>query len=175
MKKIVYSLVLVLILLVSMSGFVKAEMLTLNVSSNKDNVDINDEITITVDWKQPMQAADYVLNFDQGKFKFVSSDVDETFYKVDNSKLKMVWVSVDDTDKTKMTFKFKAIKSGKAKFSATVDGGFATGELVVPESYKMGDTIVNVNLTGIEKFGGIVIAVIVIAVILGFVSSRKRF
>ena len=174
-KKICYCFTLICIIFLMFCNSSKAETLVLNVISDKDKIDVGDEITVTVDWKQKMQAADFVLNYNQDKFEFIGSDIEETFYKADTSKVKVVWVSIDDTDKTKISFKFKALRSGNAKFSATVDGGFATGTLAIPESYKMGDTMVVVNKTIAEKIGAIAIGVVVVAIVFGIILTRKKW
>ena len=84
-----------------------------------------------------MQAADFVLNYDKDKVEYVSSSIGEDYLTNDaaNGKVKVVWISLNDKDMTKVSFTFKAKAEGTAKFSTEIDGGFANGEMVSPDTY----------------------------------------
>lgn len=171
MKKII-SIIFTLMIII-LNSVVYASTLNLEVTSNKEKVNVDEEIVVTIDWKEGMQAADFILNYDNKKFEFVSIDIEDKFYKIENSKLKIVWVSLDDTDKTSIDVTFKALKPGKANFWAEISGGFATGELVLPDNYNTGSTTVKVNGFTIEYIIPIVIAVVVIIIIIVLVSTKK--
>lgn len=173
MKKAI-NIIFLLIILLSITTSVYASTLNLEVTSNKEKVDVGEEIILTVDWKEEMQAADFILKYDNEKFEFISVDIDnELLYTNENSQIKVAWFSMDNTDKTNLNFVFKALKPGKAYFSTEIDGGFATGELVLPDNYSTGSTTVKVNGFAIEYIILIVIAVIILIVIIALISTKK--
>ena len=169
MKKIVSVINLLMIIL--LYSVVYASTLNLEVKSNKEKMEVDEEVVITVDWKEGMQAADFILKFDNTKFEFVSIDLEDKFYKVDNSQVKIAWFSLDDKDKTSINFVFKALNPGKAQFNVEIYGGFATGELVIPDNYTEGKTTVKVNGFTIETL--LYIAIPVIFIIIGVFVIKK--
>ena len=173
MKKIINVLIIALVLVMSLRPIVMASTLNLEVTSNKEKVDVDEEIVVTIDWKEGMQAADFILNYDDKKFEFVSINLEDIFYKVEKSKVKIAWVSLDDTDKTSIDVTLKALKPGKADFSTEISGGFATGELVSPDNYNTGSTTVKINGFIIEYITPIVIAVVVIIIIIALITTKK--
>lgn len=178
MKKAI-NIIFLLIILLSITTSVYALTLSLEVTSNKEEVAVNEEIIVTVEWKEGMQAADFILKYDNKKFEFISVDIDnELLYKNENSQIKVAWFSMDDTDKTNLNFVFKALKPGKANFSTEIDGGFATGELVLPDNYNTGSTTVKVKGFTMDFFVEffmiyVVIIIIVISIILIVIKRIK--
>ncbi|MBR6504213.1 MAG: hypothetical protein IKT41_00575, partial [Clostridia bacterium] len=136
LKKISMVVISILAILLIAGGVVNAATLTLKVTAEKE-VTVGGEITVTVDWTEGMQAADFILNYDKDKVEYVSSSIAEDYLTNDasNGKVKVVWISLNDKDMTKITFTFKAKANGEAKFSTEIDGGFANGEMVSPDSY----------------------------------------
>lgn len=173
MKKAI-NIIFLLVILISITTSVYALTLSLEVISNKEEVEVGEEIIITVDWKEGMQAADFILKYDNEKFKFISVNIDnELLYKNENSQIEVAWFSMDDTDKTNLNFVFKALKPGKANFSTEIDGGFATGELVLPDNYNTDSTTVKINGFTIENVIPIIIAIILILAIIILIRAKK--
>lgn len=172
MKKILSITFLLMIIL--LNSVVYALTLNLDITSNKEKVDVDEEIVVTVDWKEEMQAADFILNYDSSKFEFVNIDIENDFYTIKDNAIEIVWFSLDETDKTSISVTFKALNPGKAKFSTEIDGGFATGELVIPDNYNTNSTTVKVNgfTTGNIILG--VVAVIVLILIGVFILKRTK-
>lgn len=175
MKKRI-SIIFLLLMILLLNTVVYGATLNLDVKSNKENVEVGEEITITVDWKEGMQAADFILHYDEKKFEFANINIGDTFYKVEDGQVRIIWVSLDDTDKTSIDITFKALKPGKAKFETEIDGGFATGELVLPDNYNTGNTIVRVNgiTTTTYIIFGAIVAVVIILIIVFILKRTKR-
>ena len=134
-KVVVFIAVMVITLLVSVNC-IYATSLNLEVKTDKNTAQIGDNITVTVDWKDGMQAADYILKYDSEKLDYISSSISDTYInKSQAGTIGISWFSGDDTNLSKMTFTFKVKKEGTADFSVQVDGGFADGQMNVPESY----------------------------------------
>jgi len=137
LKKISMVVVALLAVLLIVGGAVNAATLTLKVATNKKELKVGEEVIVTVDWEEGMQAADFILNYDKDKVEYVSSSIGDDYLTNDaaNGKVKVVWISLNDKDMTKVSFTFKAKAEGEAKFSTEIDGGFANGEMVSPDSY----------------------------------------
>lgn len=169
-----------LIILVLVSGFIPvcvyANTLTLNISTNNEKVEIGNEINVTVSWNQEMQAADFNLNYDSEKLEYVKCNVDDMFVnnEVDNGVLKTAWVSIDDTTKKEIQYTFKVKKSGTATFTTKVYGGFATGELEIPDNYTEGK--LEIKIFGNDMIIYVIIGALVIvfiAMILNLIIRKK--
>jgi len=137
LKKIYMVVIAFVAILVMLGGVVNAASLTLKTTTDKKELAVGEKITLTVDWTDGMQAADFILNYDKDKVEFESSSIGEDYLTNDsaNGKVKVVWISLNDKDMTKITFTFKTKAEGEANFSTEIDGGFANGEMVSPESY----------------------------------------
>ena len=138
-RKIVLSLFFIFLLTISI---VNANTLKLDITTENKKIKKDEEITIKVSWNQKMQAADFTLNFDNNKLEYVNANIDEVFINTKDNKIKTSWASMDDTDKTEFEYKFKVKKVGNFKFTTTIDGGFADGNLVKPTDYKNGELII---------------------------------
>lgn len=174
MKRVINILTIIFVQLVLLGTVTMAFTLKLNVTSNKENLNVGEEVVITIDWKDGMQAADFILNYDSKRFEFVSIDIDDIFYKVEDSKVKIAWVSLDDIDKTSINIIFKALKPGKANFSTEISGGFATGKLVLPDNYDTGSTTVKVNRLTMEYILPIIVIVVVFIIIVLIVIKKTK-
>lgn len=137
LKKISIMIMAVTVILLMIGGVVNAAGLTLKTITDKKELSVGEEVTVTVDWTDGMQAADFILNYDKAKVEYVSSSIGDDYLTNDKAagKVKVVWISLNDKDMTKVTFKFKVIAEGEAKFTTEVDGWFANGEMVSPDSY----------------------------------------
>jgi len=91
-----------------------------------------------------MQAADFSLLYDNEKLEYISSDLEDVFVNNNNNKVIVSWFSDDNTDKTKIEFKFKAIEEGKVALRTKIEGGFATGELIQPDEYDEGNKTIEI-------------------------------
>ena len=168
-KKILIIIAAIFTLIILQSS-VFANELILTISTDNREIKVEDEIKIKVSWNKAMQAADFELNYDTTKVEYVKSDIDDV-YVTNNEKqgiVKTSWVSLDNTDKTEIEYTFKVKKGGKAKFTTTTDGGFATGELEIPSKYKEGELVLKIsgNYTIIY-----VIAIVVIIIIIIFIKK----
>jgi len=167
-RKIFVAFILFSIIILHISNLF-ASTLKLDITTDKEKIKKGDEFTITVKWDKEMQAADFTLNYDSKKLEFIESNIDDMF--IDNSekgKLKTAWVSVDDTNKTSIEYKFKAKKTGKMKFSTEVTGGFADGNLEMPSDYS--NATLTIGKTNILPF---IIIFIIIILLLIFLKNKK--
>ena len=123
-----------------------------------------------------MQAADFSLNYDSKKLQYIKSDIDDVFVNNDENKgiLNTSWVSLDDTDKNEIEYTFKVKKEGKTKFSTTVNGGFSTGQLEIPNNYNEGGLTVKIVGYHNTVLCVMVAGVLIIAIILLFSSKGRR-
>ena len=168
--KTIFITLLTIFTLIILKSSAFANELTLTINTDKEKIKIEDEIKIKVSWDKPMQAADFELNYDTKKVEYIKSDIDDV-YVANNEEagiIKTSWVSLDNTDKTEIEYTFKVKKSGKAKFTTTTDGGFATGELEIPTKYNDGELILKIsgNYTIIY-----VLAIIIITIIIIFIKK----
>ena len=153
LKKISMVMLALIAMLLVLEGVVNAAGLTLKVEADKKELTVGGEVIVTVDWTEGMQAADFVLNYNKEKVEYVSSSIGDDYLTNDatNGKVKVVWISLNDKDMTKVSFTFKTKAEGEAKFSTEIDGGFANGEMVSPDSYDVktyGVTAVNLKAAG---------------------------
>ena len=136
MKKTAILLSVMMITLAFSINYAYAINLSLEVKLDKQTAQIGEEITVTVDWKEKMQAADYILKYDNTKLEYVKASVEDTYInKTKEGQIGISWFSGNNTDLTQMTFTFKVIAKGTAEVSVQVDGGFSDGQMQVPESY----------------------------------------
>lgn len=144
-KKILI-IILAIFTLIILQSSIFANELILTISTDKEEIKVEDEIKIKVSWNKAMQAADFELNYDTKKVEYIKSNIDD-IYVTNNEKqgiIKTSWVSLDNTDKTEIEYTFKIKKGGKAKFTTTIDGGFATGKLEIPTKYNDGELILKI-------------------------------
>ena len=156
LKKISMVIIALVAILLIVGGVVNAAELTLKTTTDKKELSVGGEVVLTVDWTEGMQAADFILNYDKEKVEYVSSSIGNDYLTNDvtNGKVKVVWISLNDKDMTKVSFTFKAKAEGEAKFSTEIDGGFANGEMVSPDSYDVktyGATAVTLKATSDTK------------------------
>ena len=127
---------LALIILMQISAF--AYNITLTLSTDKNTYDVENEVTLTVNWGEKQQAVGFAINYDATKVKFVSSpDIAETFYNTTESgKVDVNWASMDGKEPTQMVFKFTTLAEGEVEF--TITGAdkdkFSDGNLEAPEA-----------------------------------------
>lgn len=174
MKKILFGLIILVIMI--MPVCVYANTLSLNISTNNEKVKKGDEINVKVSWNQEMQAADFYLNYDSEKLEYVKCDVDDMFVnnEVDKGVLKTAWVSIDDTSRTDIQYTFKVKKSGTANFTTKINGGFATGELELPDNYEEGELSVKISGNDMIIYMAICIFVVLIIVFIIIEKNRRR-
>jgi len=137
MKKLINLRRVILITIALWLGFmaiVNAATLTLITTVNKESVTVGETITVTVNWNQGMQAADFILNYDAEKLDYISSDLGARATNK-SGKIIVAWYSDDNTDKTKAEFSFKTKAEGTTEFSVKIDGGFADKNVVKPDAY----------------------------------------
>lgn len=168
-KKILLIIVAIFTLIILQSS-VFANELTLTISADKEKIKVEDEIKIKVSWNKAMQAADFELNYDAKKVEYIKCDIDEVYVTNDEKQgiVKTSWVSLDNTDKTEIEYTFKVKKSGKAKFTTTIDGGFATGGLEIPTKYNGGELIIKTSGNYIVIY---ILSIIIITIIIIFIKK----
>lgn len=184
-NKIFKITILVIIILMFMQvSLLAANTLKINLKADKDNIKVGEEVKVTVSWKQGMQAVDFYLKYNSKKLEFVEADIEDDYINSEDGKVKTAWFSMDDTDKTQIEYTFKAKKAGTVDISTKVNGGFATGNLQIPNKYEEGNVtieIANTSIMNIVKVIGIIIGVgiafILIRIILNIriKKSKKKF
>lgn len=169
--------IIMLILLVSIFAplNVYANTLTLNISVNKKEIKVGDEIEIKVSWDKEMQAADFYLNYDSNKLEYIKSNIDDIFINNDAEEnlLKTAWVSMDNTDKTDIEYTFKVKRGGQAKITTITNGGFSTGKLEVPNAYNEGEIIMKISDN--NKLICIVAFIIIALILIFIIKERRKF
>ena len=179
MKKIAILLSVMMITLAFSINYAYAINLSLEVKLDKQTAQIGEEITVTVDWKEKMQAADYILKYDNTKLEYVKASVEDTYInKTKAGQIGISWFSSDNTDLTQMTFTFKAIEEGEVELELQVDGGFANGKLEQPEGYNVdanGKTTIKITKENkVLKYALIACGILIILVILIEIVHKKN-
>ena len=174
---IVTSFLFILIIFLLSFNSVYADTLNLNITSNKEEIKNGEEIIIKVSWNKEMQAADYFLNYDAKKLEYVKSDIDDVYISNDVNQgiIKTAWFSMDDSKKTSIEYTFKVKNEGQLKFTTSINGGFATENMEVPEDYKDGELVIESSENNSFIFiilGGVIFVSVVSFVI--FKSKRKN-
>lgn len=173
-NKVLKILILALMIIFFMQLSVFANTLTLVISTNKQEVEIGEKFTVIVSWEQGMQAADFYLKYDSEKLEFIGADISDDYINSEQKEqIKTAWFSMDNTDKTKIEYTFKAKKSGTVEFETKINGGFATGELEVPNHYEEGKLKINVAKQSLIKIILKVISIIVVIILFGLIVKRK--
>lgn len=164
---------LMLLMLIQITVF--ADTLNIKIKANKERVNVGDKVKVTVSWDKGMQAADFILKYDADKLEFVKSDLEEDYINNSNGNVKTAWFSMDDTDKTKIEYTFKAKETGKAEFETRVNGGFATGTLSMPTGYKEGKLQLEIKESNpVLSILKIVVFIIVILLIVVFIIKKSN-
>ena len=154
MKKLI-SLILVLALVLSMTTVVNAvvETADLKVSLDKTTAKVGDEVTVTVDWKEVMEAVDLELEFDEEKLEFVSASLPEDWIATDrikNGVVQISWFSMNGQGITNITYKFKVIAEGDATFT-TAEAVLADANVESPENYNYGTATLQISNATVEE------------------------
>lgn len=168
--KTIFITVIAILTLIILQSSVFANELTMTISTDKENIKVEDEIKIKVSWDKAMQAADFELNYDTKKVEYIESDIGDVYVTNNEEQgiIKTSWVSLDNTDRTEIEYTFKVKKSGKAKFTTTTDGGFATGELEIPTKYNEGELIIKISSAYTIIY---VLSIIIITIIIIFIKK----
>ena len=133
-KILIISTILVVIMSVFIGSVFALENLNISITTSNANAKVDDVIDIYVNWKEKMQAADYILNYDSDKLEFISANISEDNYSVKTlGKINVCWYSGSD-ELTGMTFKFKVIGEGDANLNVEVEA-FANENLERPSDY----------------------------------------
>lgn len=136
MKRIVTIIIVLLLVSIIYLNTVSAYNLELELSADKTDVKVGDEVTVTLNISKGMQAADFTINYDSNLLKFKSGSLGSNFYNA-NTPGKVVFSWFDTNDKNTFTFTFIAISSGVAEFSTTTEN-FYDGNLKSASSYNEG-------------------------------------
>ena len=132
MKILIFTICLIAIIPLA----VFASTLTLKVTTDKSKYEVGDDVTVTVDWTEKMQAASFVLKYDSDVLEFKSASVASSNYNSDTvGEISVNWASLEEKDLTKMTFEFKTKKTGTANVSIKSANAFANGNMVSPTDY----------------------------------------
>lgn len=173
MKKTFRIILLILLSLLMFSSTIYGvEKLNLEINVSKEEIKVGDKITVTVDWEQRMQAADFSLLYDKEKLEYISSDIEDVFVNNKDNKVIVAWFSDNNTDKTKVEFKFKAIEEGKVALRTKIEGGFATGEIVQPREYDEGNKTIEI-LEGSKVTSSLIVIIILFIIFSIFIINKK--
>ena len=175
-NKLFKTTIITLMIIFIMQISIFASELTLNIKLNKEEVKQGDKIKVTVEWTEGMQAADFYLNYDADKLKFIEADIEDDYINSEEKgQVKTAWFSMDNNDKTKIEYTFKAKKSGTVEFSTKINGGFATGELKIPEKYNEGSLKIEIAKQPlIIRILKILLIAIVIIVVVRVITSKNK-
>ena len=175
MKNKVLKIVILTLMIINLIQIaVFANELTLNIATDKTETRVGDKIKVVVSWDQGMQAADFYLNYDSEKLKFIKADIEKDFINSEKEgQVKTAWFSADNTDKTQIEYTFKAKESGTAEFKTKINGGFATGELEIPNKYKNGKLTIEIAKQSlIIRILKVLVVVIIVVVILLIIKKN---
>ena len=140
MKNVLISIVLFAVI-VSFTTVSNALTLVLTLNSSAPKINVGSDVTVTVEWKEGMQAADFILKYDNSKLEYQSSSISDSFLRVTNGEVRIAWFSTSgDEDLSKATFTFKGKTVGDAVFSTQIDGGFTNKNLIQPDEYNVTGT-----------------------------------
>ena len=171
-------LLIALIFIVLTQVTLLASTLNINIKANKSKVNVGDKVKITVFWDKGMQAADFILKYDENKLEFVKSDLQDEYINNTNGKVKTAWFSMDDTDKTKIEYTFEAKEKGTTELETKVNGGFATGNLSMPTGYKEGKLQLEIKesnpLLSVLKIVVFIIILIIVVFIIKKLNNNKK-
>ena len=122
-----------------------ANTLTLNITSSKKSFKVGEKIEIVVDWQKGMQAADFILEYDTEKMKFIETDIGENYTNEKDNQLLVSWFSNNNEDRNSIKFQFEATDVGDIEIKSKVLGGFATGSLEIPDNYEEGNLQIKIK------------------------------
>lgn len=156
MKKII-SIMTVLVIVLAMATVSNAAITEktakLNVSVSKSQVKVGDEVTVTVSWKDKMEAIDLELGFDKNKVEYVSSSMSEDYIATDriaDGVVQISWFSMNGQGKNSITYTFKAKANGDATFT-TAEAILADENVESPEDYTYGKATLKIGTAEEEK------------------------
>lgn len=170
-NKLLKITILTILLIMYLQISIFASSLKLNIKVDKEEVKVGEEVKITVYWDKGMQAADFSLLYDSKKLEYIGSDLEKDFINSVDGEVKTAWFSLDNTDKTQIEYTFKTKKSGKVGITTKINGGFATGELEIPETYENGELKLKIA-GGINLVTILIISAVVVLMI--FVVLKKK-
>ena len=134
-----------IILLLQVASFAAVGKLTVKVLTDKNTYVIGDQVNVTVDWTQGMQAASFKLKYDANQLTFQSCSLGDSYYNATTKGVVSVnWASLDDKDATQIKFVFTAKKVGETKLEVS-DCTFATGNVEEPSSYENGSKTITIS------------------------------
>ena len=176
MKKIISGIVLITILAIFTISY--ADTLAIDVTTDKSQVGKGEKVSVNIDWHENMQAVDFILQYDNTKVKLIGAgqDLSEDYYNNNEQfgKISVVWASLDDSEKSNLSFEFETIESGNAEFKVIVDGGFANAKLEIPDDYTEGVASIEITEFNFIILGIIIVAIIVIAIIVVLIIKMKK-
>lgn len=166
-----YIITIMFLVILNFAYVVNANSLNLKLTSSAKSLSIGDEVTVTVDWKEKMQAADFALEYDSEKLEFVEADIGENFTNIKDNQLIVSWFSNNNEDKTSMNFKFKAISDGENEFKINVLGGFATGNLEIPDDYVENSLTIKIKKSNVFFY---ILLIIVFLILIKHKKTRRK-
>ena len=174
-KNVVKIFFLLFVLVASINSIIFASTLNLKIDTNKEKIKKGEEVNVTVSWSEGMQAADFSLKYDTNKLEYINCDLEEVFINnnIEAGEIKTAWFSMDNEDKTKITYTFKAKKSGKAEFETITNGGFATGNLEIPSQYNEAKSTISISNNLVVYIVAIIILITIILIARGDKKMKK--
>ena len=130
---------LIIIMLLQVASFAAIDKLTLKTLTDKDTYTVGDNVTVTIEWTEKMECAEFYIKFDSTKLEFKKATYidgrelkDEFTNVIEEGNLKFGYFG---DESTKMLFVFETKAAGKTTISVSDPGGFADGNLDEPNSY----------------------------------------
>ena len=126
---------LAILMLAQLTILAAVDKLTLKTTTDKASYTVGEDVVVTVDWTEGMQAAVFKLNYDASKVTFKKASISGNYYNTETEGVISVnWASLEEQDFTKFTFTFTIKAEGSVAFTVT-DPQFADGNLSSPSSY----------------------------------------
>lgn len=177
-NKLIKTIILALMIILFMQIEIFANTLILNITTEKQEVKVGDKFKVIVSWDKEMQAADFYLKYDSEKVEYIEADIaDDYINSEDKGQVRTAWFSMDNTDKTQIEYTFKAKKSGRVNFETSVDsGGFATGNLQIPNRYKEGNLTIEISqnpIITVITIAGIIIIALIIFITVRIINNKR--
>ena len=147
--------------------------------TDKEIVNKNDEVTITIKADETVLASNFDVEFDNTMFEFIDSDTEGLIVSAKDNKVMCIFFDLEMKGKNEFTLKFKTLKDDKKASFSVLNAKFSTD--ISKESYE-DESIDGIN-SKIEvkgsKYGNIgyiypIVLVIIIMIVVTIIRKRRK-
>ena len=163
MKKISKKIISILMLLIMISAsisslilpiYAASEVLNVNVATDKIDYELNETVTVTVNWEKDMQAADFELQFDASKLRFSTCSLTEDYYNLYSAgRLLISWADDNETSIKEVTFTFTTLAKGETTINVK-PRAFDAGNFDTEYTYNAGSKTITIGTEEDDDEGG---------------------